>query len=262
MYTYDRRATRPIPVDKGQALKLAKRIVKELPDQLRFRPEDMQGPIDHARGYRSGWVMAVGTYLTNDVQGARVEVPVKVQFQTLEDWGSRRWVAGGSVTTRFRGRSPGDKLAMNLYINAGARVQDLLDNLDKVEDELFSVIIHEATHLMDVLRHEYNSKDVSDGGDGTASYYNAPTEVRAFMQQTADEVLQEADKLGKRSGGWILGSEPSGEMIDSLLEQSGTWDRIRKNLTPANGRLILRGVTRALQDEWPKLRAKYKEEDP
>ncbi len=256
MYSYDRRAARPIVVDKGQALRLAKRIVRELPSEFKFRPEDMAGPINRARGYRAGWVLPAGTFLTTDVKGEQVEVPVRVQFQALEGWGVRRWVAGGGIDTRFFGRGPGSKLALNLYINSNAVVQNLLDHLDGVEEELFSVIIHEVTHLRDLLRHEYAADEA--GGE---AYYNAPTEVRAFMQQTADEALQEADRLGKASGGWILGPEPTSEMIDSLLEKSGTWDRIRKQLTPANGKLILRGVARALQDEWPKLRAKYKEDD-
>lgn len=257
MYSYDRRqARRPIPVDKAQARKLAQRIVKELPGELRFRADDMQGPINHARGYRPGWVMPVGTYLTNDVQGNRVEVPVRVQFKALEDWGTRQWVAGGAIDTRYWGKGPGSKLALNLYINSAAKVQDLLDHLSDVEDELFSVIIHEATHLMDVLKHEYNG----DEDAGTALYYNAPTELRAFMQQTVDEVLREADKVGKSGGSWILGPEPSGDMIANLLERSRTWERIRKQLTPDSTKTILRGVTRALQDEWPSLLEKYKDE--
>lgn len=259
MYSYDRRqATRPIPVDKGEARKLARRIVKELPAELRFRPEDMRGPINRARGYRPGWVMPVGTYLTNDVQGTQVEVPVRVQFQVHDGGSVRQWVAGGGIDTRYRGQGYGSKLAMNLYINSAAIVQDLLDHLNEVEDELFSTIIHEATHLSDLLKHEYEAADSASGGE---SYYNAPTELRAFMQQTADEVLREADKVGKSGGAWILGPEPTGNMIQNLLERSNTWERIRRQLTPTSTKTILRGVTRALQDEWPSLLAKYPDPD-
>ena len=49
-------------------------------------------------------------------------------------------------------------------------------------------------------------------------------------------------------------------MVANLLEKSQTWDRIRRQLTPASIKLILRGVTRALQDEWPSLLEKYKDE--
>jgi len=197
--------------------------------------------------------MPVGTYfIPQDVRGRQVEVPVRVQFQVLEGHG-RQWVAGGSVSTRFHGKDPGDKLALNIYINSAAVVQDLLDHLSDVEDELFSVIIHEATHLADVLRHEYSG----DSESGTDKYYNAPTELRAFMQQTVDEVLREADKVGKLGGAWMLGPTPSGDMVANLLEKSQTWDRIRRQLTPASIKLILRGVTRALQDEWPKLLETY-----
>lgn len=258
MYSYDRRqAARPIPVDKDQARKLAKRIIKELPGELRFRPEDMQGPINRARGYRAGWVLPAGTYFVpKDVLGNQVEIPVKVQFQDLGEGFARRWVAGGSVDTRYRGQAPGDKLALNLFINSAAKAQDLLDHLNEVEDELFSTIIHEATHVTDVLRHEYSG----DTEGGTDKYYNAPTELRAFMQQIADEALREADKLGKSGGSWILGPEPSGDMVSNLLDRSGTWERIRRQLQPSSAKLILRGVTRALQDEWPSLLENYKDD--
>lgn len=256
MYSYDRRqAARPIPVDKGEARKLARRIVKELPAELRFRPEDMKGPINRARGYRAGWTMPVGTYLTKDVQGTQVEVPVRVRFEALDGWGVRRWVAGGGIATRYQSTGGhGQKMALNLFINSGAVVQDLLDHLGEVEDELFSTIIHEATHLSDILKHEYEAADSASGGE---SYYNAPTELRAFMQQVADEVLREADKVGKSGGAWILGPEPTGNMVVNLLERSNTWERIRRQLTPTSTKTILRGVTRALQDEWPSLLEKY-----
>ncbi len=256
MYSYDRRAARPIPVDKAQARKLAKRIVKELPGELRFRPDDMQGRIDFARGYRPGWVLPVGTYLTQTVQGDQVEVPVRVKYKALEDWGVRRWVSGGGIEVRYFGRkSYGTKLAMNLFINTAAKVQDLLDHLGEVEDELYSVIIHEATHLMDLLKLEYAADEV-----GVDDYYNSPSELRAFMQQIADEVISEAYRVGQTVGAWGLGSSPSGDMVDSLLSRSTTWERIRKSLKPASFRLILRGITRELQDEWPKLLEKYKDE--
>jgi hypothetical protein len=256
MYSYDRRAARPIPVDKAQARKLAKRIVKDLPGELRFRPDDMQGRIDFARGYRPGWVLPAGTYLTQTVQGDQVEVPVRVKYKALEEWGVRRWVSGGGIEVRYHGRRGyGSKMAMNLFINSGARVQDLLDHLGEVEDELYSVIIHEATHLMDLLKLEYAADDV-----GEEAYHNAPSELRAFMQQIADELITEAQRLGQTVGAWGLGPSPSGDMVDTLLSRSTTWERIRKSLKPASTKLILRGVTRALQDAWPELLEKYKDE--
>jgi hypothetical protein len=258
MYSYDRRATRPIPVDKAQARKLAQRIVKELPKEFKFHPNDAGYPINRNRGFRPGWVLPVGTYfIPKDVLGKQVEVPVRVKFKELTTWGSRRWVTGGEIDARYYHQGGvADKLAMNLFINSGAVTQQLLDHLGEVEDELFSVIIHEATHLADVLRLEYSGDEDGDGSD----YYNAPTELRAFMQQITDEVLREADKLGKLGGAWMLGPTPSGDTVDNLLSKSPTWERIRKHLEADSTKLILRGVTRALQDEWPSLLERYPED--
>ena len=78
------------------------------------------------------------------------------------------------------------------------------------------------------------------------------------MQQIADEVLEDAHKQGADDGGWLFtGTGPSQDFMDSLLRNSGTWERVRGTLTPANQKLVLRGVTRALQDEWPKLQRAY-----
>jgi hypothetical protein len=80
------------------------------------------------------------------------------------------------------------------------------------------------------------------------------------MQQITDEVLREADKLGKLGGAWMLGPTPSGDTVDNLLSKSPTWERIRKHLEADSTKLILRGVTRALQDEWPSLLERYPED--
>jgi hypothetical protein len=77
----------------------------------------------------------------------------------------------------------------------------------------------------------------------------------------ADELLREADRLGKDGGAWMLGPEPTGNMIANLLERSNTWERIRRQLSPDSIKTILRGVTRALQDEWPSLLKKYPESE-
>ena len=49
--------------------------------------------------------------------------------------------------------------------------------------------------------------------------------------------------------------------MDKALAKSKTWGRIEEHLTDSNRRLMLRGITRALQDEWPKLQELYPQDE-
>ena len=119
-----------------------------------------------------------------------------------------------------------------VYINSTRTPRELLENLEAVEREVFSVLIHETTHLRDLLTHKPEGYR-----DDALVYHNEPAEVRAFMQQIADEVLEH---LG--------GAEPTGASMREALKASATWRRVADSLTPANRRLVLRGVSTAVLD--------------
>jgi hypothetical protein len=264
MYSYDRRRTaaRPIPIDKGQARKLAKRVVKELPWALKFRPDDMDSAMWMARGFHPDrWGFILGVYKTTDVREKPVNVPIRLGAAKAGAWkGPRKWVAGGSVSAKHFGpKEYGSKTGLGINLNSNRTPNEILNNLGEVADELYSVIIHEVTHLRDLLL-----PTQSADGDGPESYHNRPTEVRAFMQQIADEALTDAHAQGKDDGGWLFtGRGPTSEFIDSLLDRSPTWERIGSTLNRRNQQLILKGVTRAIQDEWGTLQRMYPEEvDP
>jgi hypothetical protein len=259
MYSYDRRlAARPISIDKGQAKKLAQKAARELPKYLKFRPDDMSGPLSQARGYRATWGFFVGTYQTTDVMGNPVNVEVEVRAKAPKTWrGPRYWVTGGSVRSHYqagpKGKAVGygSKIGFRLSINSERSPQDLIDHLSDVEKELYSVIIHEATHLRDLLTHTPAAEE-----PGAKEYYNKPSEVRAFMQQIVDEVLEYLHERGKDEGGWFFYGLDR-DFVESALDKSDTWDRIRRELTPQNERLILKGVIRSIQDEWSTFKRLY-----
>lgn len=255
-YARSRRAARPIPVDKPALAALAKQLVRELPKHLKFRPSEMDRPLNHQRGFSANWGFALGLYETTDVLGFPVTVPVKVNWATMVDWSpTRQWIAGGGVTSRHFGpRGRGSKIGMFLKINAARSPNDILAHLDRVEKEAFSVLIHEVTHLRDLLQGlaEYHDDDGSPD-----TYYNSPREVRAFMQQIADEALAYVESQAKLVGVGLWGIQLSSRLIEQALATSLTWDRIRRFLTSRSERLVLRGVERALRDEWPRLAREY-----
>lgn len=265
-YSYDRRAARPIPIDKAALRKLADKAVRLLPKHLKFRSDDMDGPLGYARGFRPDWGFFLGVYETTDVRGGEVVVSIKVKAKaSLGGWsGPRRWVAGGLVRAiydagpRGQGVGYGQKVGLILNINTLASPQDLLDNISGVAKELYSVLIHEVTHLRDLLRHQSPAAENTPETEAH-DYYNTPTEVRGFMQQVVDEVLDYAEDVARKMGAWGLHLDT--DFVDRALEQSATWERIRKALTPRNTKLILRAVSRALTDEIPKLKKKYPDDD-
>lgn len=261
-YSYDRRAARPIPLDKSQLQRLASDIVKELPRHLKFR--DMSAPLWQTRGFSpQSWGFEVGPVETTDVRGIPIRLKVHVGAKKTTEWRSpRKYVTGGSVRTVYhadgggKAKGYGYKTGISVTINSVRSPEEILSNIDKVRKELFSVLIHEVTHLRDLLKHE----GYEDHPEDPDKYYNAPSEVRAFMQQIADELIEYAHELGKDDP-WFLPDTPDSDFLHKALESSGTWERVRGHLTRSNEKLMLRGVTRALQDEWPKLKELYVEEE-
>lgn len=262
---YQREAARPIQVDKAQLSKLADKIVKMLPQYLKFR--DTSSSLNTTRGFNPNtWGFFVDHYTTTDVRGHAVHVPIEVKAKESRDWkGPRRYVAGGAVRATYqvgpkgKAKGYGSKVGLAININTLVSADELLSNLSTVKKEVFSVLIHEVTHLRDLLKHEKSDLRPDQDPDDPKVYYNLPTEVRAFMQQIADEVIDYAEEIGKDDPFFLYLDRG---FVERALESSGTWERIRKFLNRKNEQLILKGVTRALQDAWPALEKKYpKDED-
>lgn len=245
-------AARPIPVDKQRLRQLAKDIARQLPKHLRFR--EPQDKLYYQRGYSpTKWGFRAGVYETTDVMGNKVVVPVELRSRGKGlDWRtpSRQWIVGGKVHHFGYKGDIAQKYKMTVVLDAYKTIEAILANLPKVEAEVYSVLIHEATHLGDILR----SRDKSQDSD--ESYMNDPTEVRAFMQQVADEIIHYANKVGPDSwakmGMWVF---------DAALDKSTTWNRVRRHLNPLSKKTLLKGVWTALEDEMPKLERLYPGED-
>ena len=258
-YDYDRRkAARPIPIDKPALAKLARQLVTELPKHLKFRPDDMDQRLSWCRQFRPTWGFQLGVYETTDVKGSYVAVPVRVKWANMVDWNpTRQWITGGGVLTRYFERGGvGSKLEMYVKINAERTPNEMLSHLDRIEKEAFSVLIHETTHLRDLLKGEAY-QEAEDGEEKDVLYYNSPSEVRAFMQQIADEVIEFVEKEAKAHGVGTWGITLSGRTLERALEMSITWDRVRKRMDQRNQMLVIKGVERALRDEWPRLEKQY-----
>jgi hypothetical protein len=164
----------------------------------------------------------MGVYVTKDVTGRVLQVPLKIEFVN-QGRPFRQWVVGGQVQSRhFRPNTWGSKTAITINFSFEQSPQSYIDNRAEVEKEAYSVLIHEITHLMDMLP-QIGHKD----SDDDYVYYNRPTEVRAFMQQIVDEIQ-------------------GASSVPQALAMSKTWKRIGWALKPESKKLILKAVYQAV----------------
>ena len=264
VYTYDRRiqAAKAIPVDDREIELLAQSILRELPTHLKFRTLD--DPLNMTRGFTNNWGYTLEKeFRVTNVRGHPVHVSVEVAAESMGDNPTRFYVAGGGAKGYYhpdgRGSPTGYKLFTTLYVlfNSNRTPQELLDNLHQgVHKELLSVLRHEVTHLKDLIRPRDDSKLTTP--DDPSAYYNEPAEVRAFMRQITDEVIEFAHEVGKDDPFFLYLDT---KFVQRALEKSKTWDRISPALNDRNERLILKAVSTALRDEWPKLMKLYPLED-
>jgi len=251
-------AARPIPVDK----ELIKTFVDDFyTDVHRFmksqkKPDAplMEQMSNMKHLFRVGQSRQMRT---KDVRGNDITVPVMVdgvkpKFKNL----SRLFITGGSVTSQGQEGKWGHPWKLYIKIDGSVPPEAWLDRLNKktIYRELFSILIHEVTHLRDMLP-TVGPVEHEDADAAAKDYYNRPHEVRAFMQQIADEVETEMEKIAKDTEGW--GLDTSWDFIEDRLYNSKTWNRMKTFLEPKNKKLLLKATARVVTDAHPKLKKKY-----
>lgn len=229
-------AARPIPLDKSYAKKLANQLYVELLGKLKhtrpdrplsvfLRAKDMTGkPI----AYRSEYLLEYSEVTSPDLE--RVVPIVFVLCSEMSPGSMRQFICGGHVARLGSRGSRGSKVQLELQL-ADKDVEDYTSPQGKkgVVQELFSVLIHEMTHLIDVLEKLGDSTDSED----PSVYYNKPSELRAFLQQIVDEAQTFAQEHGPA---------PLTSLLPLALKNSPTWQRIEKALTPLNRKKVLKVV--------------------
>lgn len=249
-------AARPIPIDKAKVMTLAQKIMRELPKHLRFQ-DDPTDPLHSQRGYHpKSWGFRAGQYRTEDVMGSPVTVAVAVgsKRRQLGFHGSRQYIAGGFFRAIGHVGEKGSKYLMGVTLDSSKSPQQILANLNQVQKEVYSVLIHEVTHLRDVIKIKKPREDTEDFQGKAQGYYSDFSEVRAFMQQIVDEVIIEVERQGDADllwGGVHLDS------LESLLGVAPTWNRVQSHLTPRARKILLKGVFTGFRDALPRLQRKY-----
>jgi hypothetical protein len=258
-----KQAGRAIPVDKAQAREWAKLIATEIAKEMAswYEPGNTQSLADRFRvsGADKHFFRVGGgskSLSLENVRGEKVDVPVWVFLHyPRSSTPGIEYIPGGFVRSKSSGKY---KIPVQLGIRVDARLSP--DRYlgrharEQITKEVYSVLIHEMTHLRDLMKSSPANQGLSEG-EGRREYVNRPHEVRAFMQQVIDEVLEQQEQIAKETEGW--GLDTSWDWIESRLAQSFSWNDVKKDLDAKNKKLVLKAVARAVADEHPKLMKKY-----
>lgn len=244
-----RYAARPIPVDKAQIRKVAQGLVDAMVAEARktgngsgwdYRPlhaynsrngVTTQGPsvlIENPLVYGSGFV---GKPLTIPVWGVTAKLrkrdPRRIHVDTR-----RRRVPSASYAI-WDERNQWIEVRFNARLS-GAGLED-----SKTVDDVYSVLLHEVTHATEmvidrVLAEREANPDRPTHNSHRPDYYDIPVEVRAFMQQVADEV-----ETAVRSG----------VPFRQALKESRSWQRVSPRMNQKNQKKIMKGVYTYIEEQ-------------
>ena len=236
-----RTGARPIPINKGQVTKIVEEILRNLLSIKQTRAlgaltvlgpawqgvgvEDQRSPIGRLPGIQR-FSFDAGVLFVTNVLGKKLAVPVVV---ALKPGRGGKLTAGATV--KWSASTQMKPLEVQVFLNSSASLTDLKKGASQLRKELYSALIHEATHLHDVIRAEDGTSGVSE-----EAYYNKPTEVRAFMQQIVDEVHE------------ALQSSSEDLSVKDLLNASPIWQRVSPHLNDRNRRLMLSAVGRVIEE--------------
>jgi hypothetical protein len=241
-------AARPIPIDK----KAVKEFVDDILLSSVFRWASQQNP-NKKLGRQP---ICKSVFSLKNPRGEHVSLDVIVQTSPH----SNDSIFTGGYFSRVK--SPG-RWKIVLGINENLYPSSILENPNKLGAILYSAMIHELTHALDVIpdgvsRMDYLKKQNSPGviptGDDIdfKKYVNNPVEVRAHMQQVVDEVLTRVSNpyylaFLKRT----YPNDMKDKMIgkNAMTNLSPKWCFLIENgISKENRKKILQAVYRALED--------------
>jgi len=233
-----------VPIDKKKARAEAKRLADRVSD---WKVRDPEEEIGKRFLPGMGREIQMGKMFFESVSGR--PRPLKIVLNHKPSQGlwtaGRHFVTGGMVNFVHTGRNDKSAYPTELIINldSSRRYEQFTDpkNRDRIEREIYSVLIHEMTHARDLvesLNARERHKEKSEKG-GVSEYHNRPSEVRAFKRQVADEIWSALERMHEDEDepDWIgAGSEN----VMELLSNSTTWHRVRHFLTPENRKEFLK----------------------
>ena len=219
---------RAIRVDKGRARELAKELERVLAKKI-------GGP----RPLGKQILVPAAPYDIQTVDGTTI--PIYIRLGAVETTKPFYVVDGGyGVSSRY----PHPIVVVNVNGSMEAEQLRKAAQAHQVHEQLYPVLIHELTHAADKYSKGVGSRmTVDEMRTDMGSYYNDPTEVRAYMQEVVDEAqsrFQHWDKLKATFG--------PGKGLEYLLKMCPTWQEVSPHWTDRNKQLVIKAVAQALND--------------
>jgi hypothetical protein len=271
-----------VEIDREKARDTARRMTEEIGKWKVRAPDE---PIGDRFLPGGGGPITYGRMFETSVKGRPRPFPVQLGVGEHGEglWrAGRHFVSGGGVQFRHLGeKDEGFPISLRINLNPKLTYRELQDPkaASRIEQEIYSVMIHEMTHARDVIEtpaqvrrrrkkdiperpgphdspEESEQKEREHFQGREREYYNRPSEARAFKRQVAEEFRRELEKIYKvqefkheraKEKGEDIVEDPDWISMDAdsvmtMLERSPTWDRVREWLTPANRRKYLETV--------------------
>lgn len=144
-----------------------------------------------------------------NVLGKDVDIRIQVKHRR----GKGNLTAGGHADRQGN---------ITLYFNSEATPELLVENTLKVAQTFSSFLVHEVTHVLDVIK-----MDGYEGAEGDPNvYYNQPSEFRAFAKQILVEAVIRAKGAARMRKLRRKDPLPSAKLIEEALQGSETYKKV------------------------------------
>lgn len=213
---------RLIPFDVGYVTSFAQRLTEDALDYLRVLPDN--SPI--GEHLRTGTICAADNLTLKTVTG----VPTEFRVQIL--------VGKPSQDDRYTfGHYDRARKVIAIHLPP-TWTSGYLEKLPyEVINKVKSVLIHEVTHALDVLKPSLKDPE---------EYYKDTNEVKAFARQVVDEAERALKGLRLKSRALHKPMPQGATLVEELLAKSKTWLEIEKNLSVSGQRYIRQVLVREL----------------
>lgn len=223
---------RAIRIDKNRIRSLA----QELTEVLKRFVARRTAPLDD-RVISSGFV-----YWSLNVR--KQEVPSRIVLAARPS-SSHEMFTGGAKGTH----TPTGEPVVVVWVNGSIPADKIHDSCSRfpgvVEKYIYRILIHELTHVADIVP-ESAGREEQEVYEDLAAYYNSPHEVRAYLQEVLDEVASHIHQFEKLRR--VLGTTLA---VSSTLGLSRAWADIEPYLNETNKRRFYRAVAQLAREHTP-----------
>lgn len=225
-----RKAARPTLLDDRVVNEIVERVWRQLGKEFR---RSREYPPEMPIGTHEFLLFLPDLSLTT-VRGKQIKFDLMI--------GSKPSKNRDTIYYGYQGVYRENKMIIGFLLN-GVYQRDVFLRAE-FKKEFRRMLIHELTHVSDYSTTSYDLGDNTIGAtpQSLPAYYNDPAEVRAYMQQIVDDVME---RRGNPMFSKIKRTRP---LLLSMIRNSPIWKQISPYLTPQNRNLILKAVYTVAQD--------------